>query len=114
MRISNGTHSVTLLPTYLRKIAPPPAGSVPEVGQILDGQRWQYRLVKALGDPSQRSVAFKADILPGNETIIPATPYAILISVYVFEANYRAAPLSRPRLQIGRMHCGTSTIATEG
>jgi hypothetical protein len=80
MRISNGTHSVTLLPTYLRRIAPPPAGPVPEVGQILNGKRWGYRIVKVLEGPCQRSVAFKADILPGKHTAVPAAQYAMSAS----------------------------------
>jgi hypothetical protein len=43
-----------------------------EVGRILQGAKWQYRLVNPLTHGVHISRVFKAEMLPGRERRIPA------------------------------------------
>ena len=50
----------------------PPTTLVMEVGQTLVGAKWNYRLVKPIKTGVHKSNVFKARILPGSDSLIPA------------------------------------------
>jgi hypothetical protein len=45
------------------------------IRQILCGGKYNFRLIEKLGDKTVRNPVFKAEVLPGVETVLPIKPW---------------------------------------